>query len=266
MNWSKELKPLLTLSIQTETSELLEQAFSYLFLYSFLYLSFFIDSTIGFSYKHFRIRIKHNHFLFDHFLSSSSYYFDLGSTLWNWIAVLGTYSIFAFSFSFSSSLYSWQSCCYVPFYLFDINRFLLSINNELRFKELPKFLEGVNFYFQYWIYFFYFPSFLIEFSMSFFLVSYYWHFVDWIWFLVFLFFLLFNVPNMISLLEFYCFDLLLKVYVSSSDCLSFLGIIDRILLVCMVLLYLCSFFFVLFFSFIMLLILFIIYLSIMVYF
>jgi len=118
------------------------------------------------------------------------------------IAVLGTYSIFAFSFSFSSSLYSWQSCCYVPFYLFDINRFLLSINNELRFKELPKFLEGVNFYFQYWIYFFYFPSFLIEFSMSFFLVSYYWHFVDWIWFLVFLFFLLFNVPNMISLLEF----------------------------------------------------------------
>jgi len=195
-------EPLLTLSIQTETSELLEQAFSYLFLYSFLYLSFFIDSTIGFSYKHFRIRIKHNHFLFDHFLSSSSYYFDLGSTLWNWIAVLGTYSIFAFSFSFSSSLYSWQSCCYVPFYLFDINRFLLSINNELRFKELPKFLEGVNFYFQYWIYFFYFPSFLIEFSMSFFLVSYYWHFVDWIWFLVFLFFLLFNVPNMISLLEF----------------------------------------------------------------
>ena len=132
----------------------------------------------------------------------ASYYFDLGSTLWNWIAVLGTYSIFAFSFSFSSSLYSWQSCCYVPFYLFDINRFLLSINNELRFKELPKFLEGVNFYFQYWIYFFYFPSFLIEFSMSFFLVSYYWHFVDWIWFLVFLFFLLFNVPNMISLLEF----------------------------------------------------------------
>ena len=155
-------EPLLTLSIQTEpllTSELLEQAFSYLFLYSFsinhwkvLYLSFF--STIGFSYKH--------------FLSSSSYYFDLGSTLWNWIAVLGTYSIFAFSFSFCSSLYSWQSCCYVPFYLFDINRFLLSI-------------EGVNFYF---------PSFLIEFSMSFFLVSYYWHFVDWIWFLVFLFFLL----------------------------------------------------------------------------
>jgi len=66
---------------------------------------------IGFSYKH--------------FLSSSSYYFDLGSTLWNWIAVLGTYSIFAFSFSFSSSLYSWQSCCYVPFYLFDINRFLI---------------------------------------------------------------------------------------------------------------------------------------------
>ena len=59
------------------------------------------------------------------FLSSSSYYFDLGSTLWNWIAVLGTYSIFAFSFSFSSSLYSWQSCCYVPFYLFDINRFLI---------------------------------------------------------------------------------------------------------------------------------------------
>jgi hypothetical protein len=45
-------EPLLTLSIQTEpllTSELLEQAF------------------IGFSYKH--------------FLSSSSYYFDLGSTL-----------------------------------------------------------------------------------------------------------------------------------------------------------------------------------------
>jgi len=118
-------EPLLTLSIQTETSELLEQAFSYLFLYSFLYLSFFIDSTIGFSYKHFRIRIKHNHFLFDHFLSSSSYYFELGSTLWNWIAVLGTYSIFAFSFSFSSSLYSWQSCCYVPFYLFDINRFLI---------------------------------------------------------------------------------------------------------------------------------------------
>jgi hypothetical protein len=110
------------------------------------------------------------------FLSSSSYYFDLGSTLWNWIAVLGTYSIFAFSFSFSSSLYSWQSCCYVPFYLFDINRFLLSI-------------EGVNFYF---------PSFLIEFSMSFFLVSYYWHFVDWIWFLVFLFFLLLVCFRMIS--------------------------------------------------------------------
>ena len=101
---------------------------------------------------------------------SSSYFRGFVFVLmkWNWIAVLGTYSIFAFSFSFSSSLYSWQSCCYVPFYLFDINRFLLSI-------------EGVNFYF---------PSFLIEFSMSFFLVSYYWHFVDWIWFLVFLFFLL----------------------------------------------------------------------------
>ena len=108
-------------------------------------------------------------FLCSLFLSSSYFRgFVFVLMKWNWIAVLGTYSIFAFSFSFSSSLYSWQSCCYVPFYLFDINRFLLSI-------------EGVNFYF---------PSFLIEFSMSFFLVSYYWHFVDWIWFLVFLFFLL----------------------------------------------------------------------------
>jgi len=140
----------------------------------FLTLSLIIFSSFPFSISAFSFNLSFNFIGSFCFISSLFYllsfpYSSLLSILINSCSCGGRFSL---NPSFNIHFYSILS-----FFLLLAGLF---INLSFSFLSLFYSLSSL----------FYFPVLLKELSMSFFLVSFYWHFVDWIWFLVFLFFLL----------------------------------------------------------------------------
>ena len=141
------------------------------FLYSYFSLS---DVMIG-SIFYFTTGLHGFHVLF------GSFGFFL--TLWLIIFSVNDYSLT----SINASLFFCNSIRFVS--NSNTRAFFLS-KYFVRLSTAESMNLNVNFIRKTFADLFLFPVLLKELSMSLFLVSFYWHFVDWIWFLVFLFFIL----------------------------------------------------------------------------